>query len=87
MGRALRTDQIAYGAWRRCRELGIDMPGRMRIYGFDDNPLNQWLAPWLDTVRVPADAYARETVKLLQDLQAGRPPRDVIVPFELVLRS
>ncbi len=81
------NDQIAYGAWRRARELGIDVPGELRIYGFDDNPLNQWLAPWLDTVRVPPDAYARETVAQLGALAAGGPHRDIIVPYELVLRS
>ena len=81
------NDQIAYGAWRRARELGIDVPEALRIYGFDDNPLNQWLAPWLDTVRVPPDAYARETVAQLGALAAGGPHRDIIVPYELVLRS
>ena len=81
------NDQIAYGAYRRCRELGLAVPEDVRIYGFDDNPLNQWLAPWLDTVRVPPDAFARETVALLAALAAGEPHRDVIVPYELVLRS
>ena len=81
------NDQIAYGAYRRCRELGLAVPDDIRIYGFDDNPLNQWLAPWLDTVRVPPDAFARETVALLAALAAGEPHRDVIVPYELVLRS
>ena len=81
------NDQIAYGAWRRARELGIDVPEALRIYGFDDNPLNQWLAPWLDTVRVPPDAYARETVAQLGALAAGGSHRDIIVPYELVLRS
>ena len=81
------NDQIAYGAWRRARELGIEVPEALRIYGFDDNPLNQWLAPWLDTVRVPPDAYARETVAQLGALAAGGAHRDIIVPYELVLRS
>ena len=81
------NDQIAYGAHRRCTELGLSVPGDLRIYGFDDNPLNQWLAPWLDTVRAPPEAFARETVALLKALGAGEPHRDVIVPFELVMRS
>ena len=81
------NDEIAYGAWRRCRELSIRVPEEMRIYGFDDNPLNQWLAPWLDTVRVPSDAYARESVAQLKRLWAGEAHRDVIVPYEVVLRS
>lgn len=81
------NDQIAYGVYRRCRELSLSVPDDLRIYGFDDNPLNQWLAPWLDTVRVPPDVYARETVAQLKALQDGGPHRDILVPYELVLRS
>ena len=81
------NDQIAYGVYRRCLELSLRVPEDVRIYGFDDNPLNQWLAPWLDTVRVPPDVFARETVAQLKALSDGQPHRDVIVPYELVLRS
>lgn len=80
------NDQIAYGAYRRCRELSITVPDALVVYGFDDNPLNQWLAPWLNTVRVPAELFAREVVALLKDIWAGREARDAIVPYELVLR-
>lgn len=31
------SDQIAYGAYRRCRELGVRVPEEVRLYGFDDN--------------------------------------------------
>lgn len=81
------TDQIAYGVYRRCRELGLSVPEDIRIYGFDDNPLNEWLAPWLDTVRVPHVGYAKSCVQQMQILAAGGPPRDVILPYELVIRS
>ncbi len=81
------SDQIAYGAYRRCRELGIRVPEDVRLYGFDDNPLNDWLAPWLDTVRVPHVAYATETVGLLKRLWDGQPARSVLLPYDLVIRS
>lgn len=81
------SDQIAYGAFRRCRELGIRVPEDLRIYGFDDNPLNDWLAPWLNTVRVPHVTYASETIGLLRELWAGGTGRSVLVPYDVVIRA
>jgi LacI family transcriptional regulator len=81
------NDQIAYGAYRRCREIGLAVPGDMRIYGFDDNPLNDWLAPWLNTVRVPHVAFATEAIRQLHRLRDGGPHRSVILPYDIVLRG
>jgi LacI family transcriptional regulator len=79
------NDQIAYGVWRRCRELGISVPGDLHLYGFDDNPLNEWLAPWLSTVRVPYKAFAATAAQIME---IGDTPKsqDVMLPYELVIR-
>jgi LacI family transcriptional regulator len=81
------NDQIAYGAYRRCREMGLAVPGDVRIYGFDDNPLNDWLAPWLNTVRVPHVSFAGEAIRQLQKLRDGAPHRSIILPYDIVLRG
>ncbi len=81
------NDQIAYGAYRRCREVGLAVPGDVRIYGFDDNPLNEWLAPWLNTVRIPHVSFAAEAIRQLQKLRDGGPHRSIILPYDIVLRS
>ena len=81
------NDQIAYGAFRRCRELGLDVPRDVSIYGFDDNPLNQWLAPWLNTVSVPHVRFAEAAVAGMDALVVGDDPDDVILPYDLVLRK
>jgi LacI family transcriptional regulator len=81
------NDQIAYGVYRRCREMGLAVPGDVRIYGFDDNPLNEWLAPWLSTVRVPTVSFASEAIRQLHRLREGGPHRSIILPYDLVLRS
>ena len=81
------SDQIAYGAYRRCRELGLSVPGDVRIYGFDDNPLNEWLAPWLNTVRIPHAAFADEAIRQLQKLREGGPHRSIILPYDIILRA
>lgn len=80
------SDQIAYGAYRRCRELGLAVPSDIGIYGFDDNPLNQWLAPWLNTVNVPYLRYAEAAVAGMNKLVGGERPDDAILPYDLVLR-
>jgi LacI family transcriptional regulator len=81
------NDQIAYGVFRRCKELGLAVPDDVRIYGFDDNPLNEWLAPWLNTVRVPHLAYAKAAVEMMEALETGSPAREVILPYQVVMRS
>ncbi|GIT86474.1 LacI family DNA-binding transcriptional regulator [Roseobacter sp. OBYS 0001] len=80
------NDQIAYGAYRRCREIGLTIPGDAAIYGFDDNPLNQWLAPWLNTVSVPHIRFAEEAVQGMAMLIDGKRPQDAILPYDLLLR-
>ena len=81
------NDQIAYGVYRRCRELGIAVPGDVSIYGFDDNPLNEWLAIWLNTVRVPHLDFARAAVSEMDQLQAGGLAHEIIMPYQLLLRA
>lgn len=81
------NDQIAYGAHRRCREIGLAVPRDIKIYGFDDNPLNDWLAPWLNTVRVPHVSFAAEAIRQLQKLRDGGPHRSIVLPYHIVLRE
>lgn len=81
------NDQIAYGVYRRCLERGVAVPEDVRIYGFDDNPMNEWLAPWLNTVRVPHRELARTAVEQMQRLVDGAPPREILLPYELVQRA
>jgi LacI family transcriptional regulator len=50
------SDPIAYGAHRRLTEAGLGAPQDVVPVGFDDDPLNDWVAPRLNSVRVP---YAR----------------------------
>lgn len=80
------NDQIAYGVYRRCREMGFAVPNDIKIYGFDDNPLNEWLAPWLNTVHIPHTSFADEAFRQLQMLRDGGPHRSIILPYDIVLR-
>ena len=83
------NDLIAYGLHRRCAEMGIGVPERLAIFGFDDNPLNEWLAPWLNTVRVPYDDFGRTLARMFERLGARRAPEwpgQTLLPHRLVIR-
>lgn len=79
------NDQIAYGVWRRCRELQIHVPLDLHLYGFDDNPLNEWLAPWLSTISVPYAAFAAAAAREMEK-DAGGPATETVLPYDLVIR-
>jgi LacI family transcriptional regulator len=49
--------------------------------------MNEWLAPWLNTVHVPYRAFAQESINQLDALLNGEPDRKIILPYELILRA
>lgn len=53
------SDLMAYGAHRRASEHGLRVPEEMLLVGFDDGPLNDWVAPWLTSVTVPYEAFGQ----------------------------
>jgi len=83
------NDQIAYGVFRRCRELGLCVPSEIALFGFDDNPLNDWLAPWLSTVHVPYDRFGPAVSTALQQLWStpGQHCPEILLDFSVVLRG
>jgi LacI family transcriptional regulator len=80
------SDLIAYGAHRRILEMGLRVPEDVLVVGFDDNPLNDWVAPWLSSVRVPYDLFGPATLLAMIEAREGRKPR-VILPFEVIRRD
>ncbi len=76
------SDLIAYGAQRAAAAAAL-RPGRdIHFVGFDDSPLNEWVAPWLNAVRVPYGDYGEAIVRALQD-----GADDTLLKHELVLRA
>ncbi|MCB8883863.1 LacI family DNA-binding transcriptional regulator [Acidisoma cellulosilytica] len=83
------NDLVAYGLFRRCRELGLSVPQDIAIFGFDDNPLNDWTAPWLSTIHIPYDAFGAAVTDALFRLWDGTGkagPADPL-PFSIKLRG
>ncbi len=81
------SDLLAYGAARALREAGIAIPRDCRMIGFDDNPLNDWVAPWLSSVRVPYESFGDAVVDRLRALWSGEEMADVYLDHDIVLRD
>lgn len=78
------SDLIAYGAHRIAVEGGF--ADAVAFFGFDDNPLNEWIAPWLSSVRVPYDSYGEAVVAALGTGKDSPSTEDILLPHRLVLR-
>jgi LacI family transcriptional regulator, gluconate utilization system Gnt-I transcriptional repressor len=83
------NDDLAIGGIRRAHELGIAVPSRLGIAGFNDLPVAGWTVPALTTVRTPRAAVGkRATEKLLQLIRGEAVvPTPEDLPFELMLRE
>jgi DNA-binding LacI/PurR family transcriptional regulator len=81
------SDTMAAGALPVLRDAGRNVPGDVRVVGFDDSGLAATLDPPLTTVRNPLDRISEEMVRLLADVIAGRTPLSITVPTTLVARE
>ncbi len=81
------SDLIAYGAYRRLTEAGLSVPRDVALFGFDDNPLNAWIAPWLSAVRIPYDGFGPVVVKTLAALLDKGRVETAFLDHELVIRG
>jgi LacI family transcriptional regulator len=59
------NDVMALGVLARLRDLGIDVPGRLSVTGFDDLVFAAVCAPPLTTVAMPVQEAGRSAVDLL----------------------
>jgi DNA-binding LacI/PurR family transcriptional regulator len=83
------NDLVAAGILSRLARLGVDVPGRVSVVGFDDIPLAAMLTPALTTVAAPtAQAGATAVGALLARLDAPDAPATVqALPATLVERA
>jgi LacI family transcriptional regulator len=81
------SDLLAYGAYRRVREAGLRVPDDVALYAFDDNPLNDWIAPWLSAVHMPYTRFGPAVVASLRELLDAKPATQRLLAHEMVLRT
>lgn len=82
------NDVLAAGALMRARDMGIDVPGRVSLVGFDDIGLASVTTPPLATVRVPQIEMGRAAARALIAELAGGPAQDSVqLPTEFIHRA
>jgi LacI family gluconate utilization system Gnt-I transcriptional repressor len=86
------SDTLAVGALFECQRRGLDVPGRLALVGFSDQPIAAQCVPALSTVQVGARAIGEQAGRLLlQRLQGGAQaqatPRVMDLGFGVVQRQ
>jgi LacI family transcriptional regulator len=83
------NDMMAMAAIESARELGVEVPGRVSIAGFDDLPMTAHHFPPLTTLHQPVAEIAERSARLLLDwLDTGKSPKGPeTLPVSLVVRG
>ena len=82
------NDVLAFGALLEAQRLGIEVPEKLSIIGFDDLELANQLQPALTTVRVPAHEMWRTAAdRLLATLRGEAFARRTEIEVSLVVRG
>jgi DNA-binding LacI/PurR family transcriptional regulator len=79
------NDLLAIGVLRRLEELGVPVPGRVSVVGFDDIFGADFCHPPLTTVTSPAEEAGRALIELLLGTRSGS--SGVVLPTRLRVRG
>jgi LacI family transcriptional regulator len=80
------SDLIAFGARRYWRENASQLPAP-RLIGFDDSPLNDWVAPDLSSVRIPYQAFGPAIAEQIADAFGHQKKLSKILPHLIITRG
>ncbi|MGC4152949.1 MAG: LacI family DNA-binding transcriptional regulator [Propionicimonas sp.] len=83
------NDEMAFGALRQCRALGLSVPADVSVIGFDDVAVARDTVPALSTVRQDVAAMGERAGQIMLDLLSGTASetREVTLPVSLVVRE
>jgi LacI family transcriptional regulator len=68
------NDQLAFGALRACRDLGVRVPEDVAVIGHDNVEMAQFSSPSLSTIRVPKYTLGFESAESLIKMIKSRDP-------------
>ena len=88
-GLVCANDEIALGALRAARDLGLRVPAQIAVTGWDDIPVAGLVSPPLTTIRQPMRELGSTAATLLNERVSAdrREPRHVLLPTSLVIRA
>lgn len=66
------ADTLAIGVIRALSEAGLRVPADVSVAGYDGIDVAGYISPSLTTIRQPVEEMAKDTVKLLFDIIAGK---------------
>jgi DNA-binding LacI/PurR family transcriptional regulator len=83
-----QNDQMAAGALRAARDLGLTIPEQLSIIGVDDIPMAAYFSPPLTTMRQDFQAIGHEAARLLLGAieKPDAPQQQLLISANLVLR-
>ncbi len=83
------NDEMAIGALRRIKQMGLRVPEDISLVGFDDIPFAAYCDPPLTTISQPAETFGQKAVEMLIALIEKKPiaERHVVLPFGLTVRG
>lgn len=82
------SDTLAIGASRALMEAGKTIPQDVSVAGYDGIEMGNYISPSLTTMRQPVEEMAKDTVKLLFDIIAGKKEHQHITyEAELMIRE
>jgi LacI family repressor for deo operon, udp, cdd, tsx, nupC, and nupG len=80
------SDEIAIGAMRSLRRMGLRIPADISVVGIDDHPMAELSD--LTTVRQPVHQFGETAARMVVDVLKGRAePTNVVLPTHLVVRG
>lgn len=82
------NDEIAIGAIRAIKRVGLQVGRDISVIGFDDQRLASLYEPPLTTIRVPTEELGYRAILMMVDQLQGRSTEeDIVLPTSLVIRS
>ena len=82
------SDVIGAYVLQACYDLNIEVPGRLKIVGFDDVNIAQFTRPGLTTIHEPVEQRAEQAISAIVQIDAGKVvPTKTVFPVTLVERG
>ena len=82
------NDDMAAGTIMAAHEMGLSIPNRLSVAGFDDSYVAQVIWPRLTTVHQPTYEMAHQAADMLfRSLGEETPPKSVEIPYRMVCRE
>ena len=66
------TDLMVMSVMKLAKERGVDIPGRLKVVGYDGTIISRLATPGLTTICQPIEELAKQSVRIMMDLISGK---------------